>query len=290
MNTPAETNFAWQPLTPRGVAAFARAQWGRLLLVQCVFAVLAAASVVWFVNTAWFPTIRDGIRSLPARGELDAGALNWPTNSPQLLAEGPFLAFVVDLDHAETIRSPAQFQIEFGRDTVRVYSLLGFVEQPYTKKYLIPFNQPDLEPWWGAWATPILWMTFGAIFAALMAGWFALATLYFFPAWLAGFFSNRALTPAGSWKLAGAALLPGALLMTLALLTYGFGILDLVKLAAAFAAHILCGWIFLFAAVGATPKISETAVPKANPFTPPANAAPAPPAQKSAGENSANPP
>src|SRR5215831_1390432 len=64
-----KTRF-WLPLTPRGVAAFARASWWRLLLVQFIFATLVAAAVVWFLDTAWFPTIHNAIRKLPARGEI----------------------------------------------------------------------------------------------------------------------------------------------------------------------------------------------------------------------------
>ena len=60
MNAPAEPTFAWEPLTPRGVAAFARANFSRLLLVQFIVALLAAASVVWFLDDGCFPTISDG--------------------------------------------------------------------------------------------------------------------------------------------------------------------------------------------------------------------------------------
>ncbi len=60
---------AWQPLTPRGVAAFARASGGRLLLVQLLLASLAAAVVVWFLQEAWFPVIHQAIGQLPGQGE-----------------------------------------------------------------------------------------------------------------------------------------------------------------------------------------------------------------------------
>ena len=43
MNVSAST-FAWEPLTPRGVAAFARARLGRLLLVQFIAALLASGT------------------------------------------------------------------------------------------------------------------------------------------------------------------------------------------------------------------------------------------------------
>src|SRR5579859_4979404 len=91
--------FAWQPLTPRGVAAFADATFGRLFLFQGVVAALSALVVVWFVATHWFPTIKGGIDRLPAHGSIQAGQLNWGGDSPRLLAESRFLALVIDLQH-----------------------------------------------------------------------------------------------------------------------------------------------------------------------------------------------
>src|SRR5205809_700644 len=100
MTAPAETLApAWQPLTPRGVAAFARAPWWRLLLVQFLFAITVGAAAMWFLHTGWYPTIREAIRHLPDQSEIRAGRLAWTNASPQLLAEGHFLALSVDLNH-----------------------------------------------------------------------------------------------------------------------------------------------------------------------------------------------
>jgi hypothetical protein len=258
---------AWQPLTPCGVAAFARAPLRRLLLVQFIFALLAATAVVWFLRTAWFPTVREAIRQLPAKGEISSGRLNWFGDSPQLLAEGHFLAFVVDTNHTGSIRSPAQTQIEFGRDDFRVISLGGYYHEfYYANERALPFNRTDLQPWWGAWQPPILWITFGGALLWLFASWTALATIYFLPVWLGGFFANRDLTLHGSWKLAGAALMPGALLMIVTIVFYGIGALDLVQLAAGFAAHFVATWVYLIWAVWVSPKLSSGVIAKQNPF------------------------
>ena len=104
--------FAWQPLTVRGVAAFASARLGRLLLVQFIVALLTTASVVWFVHRAWFPIIGEAIRALPAEGRIRSGRLDWPGPSPVCLADGRFLAFIVDLDHTGEARSPAHVQVK----------------------------------------------------------------------------------------------------------------------------------------------------------------------------------
>src|SRR5258708_5871260 len=90
---------AWQPLTPRGVAAFVETSFGRVFLVELFFALLAAASVIWFLHDDWFPTVREAISNLPQRGEIRRGLLNWHEDSPTLLASSRFLSLVVDLEH-----------------------------------------------------------------------------------------------------------------------------------------------------------------------------------------------
>lgn len=265
MNASKETNrIAWQPLTPRGVAAFARAPLGRLLLVQFIFAVLAAAVVVWFLRVAWFPTIHEAIRQLPEQGEIRSGKLNWMDVSPQLLAEGRFLAFSVDLNHEGELRPPAHVQIEFGRNDCRVISFLGYTDIAYPTGWIISFNRVELEPWWGAWHPPILGIAAAAAIAGLLMGWTALATIYFGVVWLVGFFANRDLSLRSSWRLAGAALLPGALLLSVAVLFYGFGFLDLMQLSFAAVAHFVLGWIYIFASPFFAPKLSATGTK--NPF------------------------
>jgi len=257
---------AWQPLTPRGVGAFAYASWGRLLLVQFVFALLAAVTVVWFLRSDWFPTVREAIQKLPDQGEIESGKLNWHDTSPMPLAEGHFLAFDVDTNHSGTLLSPAQIQVEFGRDDVRFYSLAGYRAWPYPPEWNFGFNRTAVAPWWGAWEPPILWLALGGVLVWCFASWTLLATIYFIPAWLGGFFANRELNPWQTWKLAGAALMPGALLLIVAIFLYGFGVLDLVQLATAASVHIIVGWAYTILSVRAVPKLSSRAVAEKNPF------------------------
>jgi hypothetical protein len=263
----AESNFAWEPVTPRGVAAFARASFERLLLVQFIVALLATASVVWFLSDGCCPTVNAAIAELPASGGIYYGKLDWPDVAPKLLAEGRFLAFVVDPKHSGTIRSPAPFQIEFGRDTVSVFSLFGETEFNYTSDRGMPFNQPELEPLWGAWKPDLLAIAALATFFGLLLSWAALATIYFLPVWLICFFANRDLNFRQSWKLAAAALLPGALLMTAAILCFESNVFDLVQFCFAFAMHLVLGWIYLFV----SPMFLRRALPaeKPNPFSTP---------------------
>jgi hypothetical protein len=271
MDSSVETpSFAWQPLTPRGVAAFARAPLGRLLAVQLAVALLAAATVVWFLHQAWFPAIRRAINQLPEQGEIRAGNLDWRGHSPARLSEERFLSITVDLKHEGQARSPAQIQVELGQSDCQIYSLLGFVQFAYPREWVVGFNRQELIPWWGAWAPPILAMVAGGVIVGLLLSWTLLATVYCLPVWLIGFFANRDLSLRGSWRLAGAALLPGALLLTAAIFLYGSGAFDLIRLAVAGAAHLVIGWVYLVASPLRSPPHPAAAVLKQNPFVPPA--------------------
>jgi hypothetical protein len=265
MSAPADIPLAWEPLTPRGVAAFASARLSRLLLVQFVIAALAAAVVVWFLSAGCFPTVRAAIRNLPETGAIRSGRLDWPDDPPRLLAGGRFLAFIVDPGHSGQIQSPADVQIEFGRESVRVVSLFGYAGWNYPSDWIIAFNRTDLEPLWGAWEPEWLAITVPAVVAGLMLTWAVLATVYFLPAWLCGFLANRSLNLRRSWKLSGAALLPGALLFTAAIVAYNLGWLDLIQFCFFFGAHVALGWIYLLLSQLFLPRI-DAAAQKGNPF------------------------
>jgi hypothetical protein len=261
-----EPKFAWEPVTPRGVAAFARASFERLFVMQAVAALIAAASVVWILSDGIFPTIDAAVGELPDAGEIHSGQLDWRDDSPVLLAEGKFLAISVDMEHGGALRSPADFQFEFGRDTVRIFSLFGEAELDYPPGCIIAANQPDARPAWGAWSPDILGLAAIGTFFGLLLVWALLATVYCLPVWLICLFSNRDLNFRASWKLAGAALMPGALLLSLALVLYDLGGFDLVQLCFAFGMHLVIGWLYLFI----SPMFLHRSLPaeQKNPFQP----------------------
>ncbi len=266
MNALREPAFAWEPLTPRGVAAFARAPFERLFIVQAVFAFIATASVVWLLSDGIFPVIDDAIDQLPEAGSIHGGKLDWRDDSPVMLAEGKILALSVDVEHGGALRSPADFQFEFGRDSVVIYSLFGEGEVAYPTGYLIAANRADARPAWGAWAPDLLGLAAIGTFLGLVIIWALLATVYFLPVWLLCFFANRDLNFRASWKLAAAALMPGAALLSLSLVLYECGAFDFVQLCFAFGMHLVIGWIYLFV----SPLFLNRALPaeKKNPFVP----------------------
>jgi hypothetical protein len=265
MNAAGHPTVLWEPFTPRGVAAFAHARLGRLLLVQFIVALLAAAAVAWFLHDSVFPVVRTAIQNLPATGEIRAAQLRWPGDSPRLLAAGRFLALDVDLDHSGKINSTADVQIELGRESVRIVALLGYADFFYPSGVMISCNRTELEPLWGAWRAEVLFLAAAATVLGLLASWWLLASVYFLPVWTLGFFVNRDLNFHRSWKLSGAALLPGALLLAAGLLVYDFGAVDLVQLGFLFGAHLVLAWIYLLLSLLFLPGISAAA-PGANPF------------------------
>jgi hypothetical protein len=256
---------AWEPFTPRGVAAFAHAPLGRLLLVQLLVALVAASFVAWFLDDSVFPVIQTAVQNLPAAGEIRSAKLDWHGDSPKLLAEGRFLAIDVDLNHGGQINSTADVQIEFGRETIRTSALLGYLDVDYPSGVVFFFNRTEFQPLWGAWRAEILFLAAAVAAIGLLLSWWLLATLYFLPVWLLGFFVNRDLNFRRSWKLSGGAVLPGALLMSAGILLFDLRLMNLVQFGFLFGAHFVLGWIYLFVSLLFVPGI-PAASPKGNPF------------------------
>jgi hypothetical protein len=183
-----------------------------------------------------------------------------------VLAESRFLTLAVDLTHTGAARSPSHLQVEFGQTDLRICSVLGCSQVLYPLSYKVGFNFQELKPWWGAWAPIISALVFIGAVLGLMVSWEILATISCLPAWMLALYSDRELTLAGSWRLAGAALVPGALVMTLAIILYGLAQLDLLRLISAFALHFLIGWAYLILGVFSCRKLLKGFNRKTNPF------------------------
>jgi hypothetical protein len=265
MSLLAEPKIAWLPVTPRGVAAFARGSLERLIVVQSAIALLVAATMTWLLANAFVPTIDAAVAALPKKADITDGKLNWPGDSPAILAQGHFLAFTVDPQHSGTLRLPAKFQFEFGNDSLVIISLLGEMEIPYPPDQSFYFDRPDVQPAWGAWSPDFLGAAAVGTFFGLLLIWWLLTTLYFLPVWLIGFFTDRDLNFRAAWKMTSATLMPGALLMTLGLWLYGLQAFDLVQLTFMFTLHLVVGWIYLFVSPMFLNRVTEKEKP--NPFT-----------------------
>ena len=165
------------------------------------------------------------------------------------------------------MRLPAHIQVEFGQKDFRVFALFGYVQVSYPRSANFSFNRTDLGPWWGAWSPPILGLVAGGTMITLLVSWALLASIYSVPVWLIAFFSDRTLSFGGSWRVAGAALMPGALLMALAIFFYGLGTLGLIELLVLFVAHWVAGWVYGWIGALRAPLHPVILAAKGNPFT-----------------------
>jgi hypothetical protein len=162
----------------------------------------------------------------------------------------------------------ADFGFTLKREGLLVRSLLGFHEVPYPPHWVMPLNRDDLEPWWGARKPFILIGIVVLVVALLLVGWAALATLYSSPVCLLAFYLDRKATWWDCWKLAAAALLPGALVMSGALWLYSMQRLNLIGLMITVPIQVLIGWIYASCAPKCLPSLSGDTAP--NPFAKPA--------------------
>lgn len=267
---------AWLPLTPRGVAAFATARNRRLLFVQFVFAVLACSVVGWFLHSQVAPTLRSAIESLPDTSQISNGVLDWPTNAPQpvLLAEGRVFSIAVDLDQTGTATSGSDLCLQLGRSDWQLASFFGVLDVPrlldttYPTRYTIALNRADLLPWWGAREPYLLGIAIVGTGLCLFLSWWGLSVLYAPFVWLGAFYANRAITLAGCWRLAGAALMPGAAFMATAIVLYGLGAFDLLRLVLGWGMHLIIGWFYVAVSTAALPRLPSAPVAGENPFKP----------------------
>jgi hypothetical protein len=245
---PPKSTIAWQPFTPRGVAAFAAARFGRLFTVQLVVAVLASAVVVWFVYRVWFPAVREAIRNLPEQGSIRAGQLSLPPMESERIVTNRFLTFAVDAATDQPHTFSADVFVMFRQRHYEICSLFGCAAFYYPTSDA-PFNRLELEAKWGAWQPILFGMAAIATALALLFLWCTLATLYFLFVWVLAFFADRELTLGGSWRLCGAALVAGTVLLLGGMASYGLGALDLIRLLAIAVMHVVLPWVLIIWAV-----------------------------------------
>lgn len=255
-----------QPLTPGGVAAFAHASLGRLLAAELIVALFVSFVGVWFLRAAWFPVVREAIQQLPEHGGLLFGELQWDIDTPRTLAEGKFLAIVVDLEGAGSAGRVADLQIELGRKSLKLCSLFGCLKLPYPQGWVVGLNRTELSPWWDAWQLAMLVGLAALIATSLIVAWSLLAAVYAAPVRLLAFLYDLDAGWLASWRLASAALLPGALFFAAALFLYRVNVADLVRLLFASALHFVVGWIYLLVSPFFLPRISGVPRRDANPF------------------------
>ncbi len=254
---------AWQPFTPRGVAAFAQAPLSRILFLETVIALLAAAVVIWFLYTNYCPSISEAIENLPDNASIQNGGL---TNVPsRILTEKSFLSAVVDLEETGQTGRIADLQLELRQNYFQICSLLGCGAFEYPKEK-ISIGRSSAEPWWGA-RQPVILAICGAVaFIQIFLSWILLALIYAPVVKLIAYFVNRELSWRGSWLLASAAQMTGALLMSFSIFLYGVHAFDLIRFMFFFVLHFVIAWIYLGSAPFFLPNILVKNSDGKNPF------------------------
>lgn len=263
---PAPARVAWQPFTFGGVAAFGQAPWRRLFLAQLLIALLCAASAVWFLGHCYAPVIADEIQKLPEGAGLTNGQL---AGIPVVQSETKFLSIAIAAPEGAELDQSADLQIVLRRDHIAVSTILssalGSLEFGYNNQFALDFSRSHLEPLWGAWKPVVLVLAGLAVAVCLLPLWAMLAWVYAPAAKLIAWFCDRRLTWPGAWRLACAALLPGAILLALGLVLYGLQMADVFGLGYFGTVHFLVGWVYLLAAPVFAPRLSSTSSSR-NPF------------------------
>jgi hypothetical protein len=210
------------PWTPARAARLAVGGRGRFALALALTVGLLAGATAYVARVAWFPALEEAIAALPDRARIDDGWLIWPNADRMVLADNQWLALVVDPVARDPSVQAADVQIELTANACWISCLPGCLRLPYPPGYVIDLDRDTVESLWGAWRP---WVQAGVFFAGglLPAALAALIALLLAGpakgyAWLLG-------RPAGwgaAWRLAFAAQIPGAWLLTLGLILYRF--------------------------------------------------------------------
>jgi hypothetical protein len=152
--------------------------------------------------------------------------------------------------------------------------LAGCWRFSYPKGWTIPLNRLKLDAWWGAWR-PVIAVGIGlSVVAGLWLSWTLMAWVYAVVVRLVAFFWHRQLSLSGAWRLAMAALMPGALWMSAAISLYGLRQMDLTGWLFAFGLHFVIGWIYLLGAPLRLPHRHSPGILPVNPFAAPSQPGP----------------
>ena len=263
------SSIAWQPLTPRGISAFAHAGYGRLMLVALTIAASIAVLGCWFVDRTVMPAVEKAILVLPDTGSIQGRELGFPEKVGPVLVEERVLGILVNLDGREHASMASDFQIILRKRDVQICSLLGCLGLDYPNGWIIDVNRTRWEPALPAWKPMILGVLFLCEVAWLLVCLHAMAVVYCLATWFLSYYSDRGLSLKQCWMVAFASLLPGALIMGGAIVLYGFGSIDLVRLSVVGILHLVVPWVLIPLCIRALPAVDSRSEGKQNPFGPP---------------------
>ena len=256
---------AWQPFTPKGVAAFVPSPPSRWIILQLIVAFVAAASVIWFLNANYSPAILEAAQHSPDHAAIEGGQL---TNlSSGILTQKRFLSIVVDLEETRQSGQTSDLQLELREKYFQICSIIGCVMFDYPRETIL-LGRSVSEPWWSARQPVILTICGALTVVGLLLTWTLLSLFYAPIAKLTAYLTDRELSWRGSWRLASAAQMMGALLMSFAILLYGLQAFDLIRFLFFFSAHFVVAWIYVCAAPFSLQRVLDKTPAATNPFSP----------------------
>jgi hypothetical protein len=179
------------------------------------------------------------------------------------LASEKFLSVAVDLGEG----NPGQVgdvQLELHRRYFSVCPMFRAVTGVVKCRYpsgTVAMGRTDLGTRWEAWRPMLSAVVVVGVFGLLLLSWAVLATVYALPARFVAFIGSRDLDLGQCWNIAGAALMPGAALMEVAILLYGIQWADMIGLTIITATHLVVGWIYLFMSIWQAPKAAPKPPP-----------------------------
>ena len=182
------------------------------------------------------------------------------------LAGNHFLGLAVNPGHDGQLTREAQLQVEFGRRDARVNGLAGYAEECLSGGLDHGVQPHELGPWWQAREPLLLSGAVVATVAGLMLSWTLLATLYSCRSNYSLFLKIMISGWGQAWRLAAAALMPGAMFLIAGMVLHCLGIIDLVQLGTVWALHFVIGWLYLFISPLFLPRHPSVKKVKKNPF------------------------
>lgn len=255
------------PVTFAGTVAFSRKSASWFLIGWLGTAVLASATCLWFIHARWIPVFESTIDALPSDLTMTAGVMEAFPNGETIQQQNGFISLLITPSSQSQGNMTADFQIAATPNELRFRSLLGYLAVPYPVDAEFKLTPSHVKPWWRAREALFTVLAFCLALITLFATWTVLATLYFFPIAIANYFADRRNEFWATWRLAGSLLLPGASIMTLSILLYGFHLLGFLGLLMATALHIIIAWIYGVATIKHIPPIPSSSRPGTNPFS-----------------------
>jgi len=161
------------------------------------------------------------------------------------LASGSYLTFILAADDRADWAASSGLRFEFHKRNLQVCSVFGCAVVDYPKDWKVEFQSPGIGAMVGGLGTDPAWNHSGRSRAGLLIGWALRASVFFWVVRLIAFFNDRDLKLAGSWRLAAATAMPGALLLTAGILLYGLGALDLIHLLILAVLRLVLGSVYL---------------------------------------------